>query len=367
MECEDYSINNDTSDHEEIKFGVGYKFQNEKMKGGERFLLDAVVKALGKRSGDRLVQYVDSDEESELLHIDDIEYMPELPRHNYSLRVGDKIKYKQILFPYGYVTKIIIAIEDNCYGVLSVRTNGMENMDEEHNDMFELVEASVHSDAPPVGKWMSINKVNLIRGDIRKSTKSTNERNRINDETIKDTPGSEMAVMAVAVAKTMKKMRVLGYRDEMASTLTPGSWVIYKSTEEDQPFWLGKTVSKKEWKGNCIWKNDSNETKEFDGVLILACSFAVNVQWYTQKTYGVLEYKIEPEEPSVQATVNLIKIGFDEQIATVRGGKVRSKRDRILWEMEEKVGDDAMDIIKKGDNWTPTKGMDNNDVDGDEK
>ena len=100
-------------------------------------------------------------------------------------------------------------------------------------------------------------------------------------------------------------------------------------------------------------------------MLILACSFAVNV--YTQKTYGVLKYKIEPEEPSVQATVNLIKIGFDEQIATVRGSKVRSKRDHILWEMEEKVGDDAMDIIKKGDNWTPTKGMDNNDVDGDEK
>ena len=46
---------------------------------------------------------------------------------------------------------------------------------------------------------------------------------------------------------------------------------------------------------------------------------------------------------------------------------MRSKRDHILWEMEEKVGDDAMNIIKKGDNWTPTKGMDNNDVDGDEK
>ena len=76
-------------------------------------------------------------------------------------------------------------------------------------------------------------------------------------------------------------------------------------------------------------------------MLILACTFAVNVQRCTQKTYGVLEYKIEPEEPSVQATVNLIKIGFDEQIATVRGGKVRSRRDRILWEMEEQVGDDG--------------------------
>ena len=36
-------------------------------------------------------------------------------------------------------------------------------------------------------------------------------------------------------------------------------------------------ISAKGWKGDCIWKNDSNETKEFDGVLILARSFAVNV------------------------------------------------------------------------------------------
>ena len=81
------------------------------------------------------------------------------------------------------------------------------------------------------------------------------------------------------------------------------------------------------------------------------------MQWYTLKKYGVLQYKIEPEEPSVQATKNLIKVGFDEQMAAVRGSKVRSKRDRLLWGLDEQVGWDAMDIIKKGDNWTPKREM----------
>ena len=64
--------------------------------------------------------------------------------------------------------------------------------------------------------------------------------------------------------------------------------------------------------------------------------------------------------------MNLIKIGFDEQMAAVRGSEVCSKRDRLLWELDEQVGWDAMDIIKKGDNWTPKREMSNNYDSGDD-
>ncbi len=48
-------------------------------------------------------------------------------------------------------------------------------------------------------------------------------------------------------------------RNEMASRLTAGDWVAYKSRgDPDQPFWIGKTLPKDEWGNQCIWKNDSH-------------------------------------------------------------------------------------------------------------
>ena len=123
----------------------------------------------------------------------------------------------------------------------------------------------------------------------------------------------------------MKKMRVLGYRDEMASTLTPGSWVMYKSTEEDQPFWLGKTISKKEWKNRlqrlgevkCVqkeiafcgkWRNKWEtmlwilSRREISGLLRKEWTTMMSTE---MKNDGVLEFYVQREETK-QIQVNLM-------------------------------------------------------------
>ena len=42
-------------------------------------------------------------------------------------------------------------------------------------------------------------------------------------------------------------------RSEMAKALTPGMWVLFKSSGDvDQPFWLGRTMSKPHWNNSCI-------------------------------------------------------------------------------------------------------------------
>ena len=83
-------------------------------------------------------------------------------------------------------------------------------------------------------------------------------------------------------------------RNEMASGLTPGSWIIFKgSGGTDQVIWLGRAISKAEWGNDCKRKNSSRNTKMIDGVEVTRNEYAINVQWYTQTTRGVSEYVLE--------------------------------------------------------------------------
>ncbi len=110
---------------------------------------------------------------------------------------------------------------------------------------------------------------------------------------------------------------------EMASRLTAGDWVAYKSRgDPDQPFWIGKTLPKSEWGNQCIRKNDSHGQVTIEGAMISKGGFAINVQWYTQKVLGVLEYIIEDGEdakPLVQNNKELILTGFDKNMHQVYG------------------------------------------------
>jgi hypothetical protein len=121
-------------------------------------------------------------------------------------------------------------------------------------------------------------------------------------------------------------------RNEMSSTLTTGAWVIFKSDgDEDQLFWLGKTVGKSDWDESCTWFNDTGSQKSIDGALIPANTYAINVQWYTQKTIGILEYEIEGGEnakPLVNSNSSLICVVPNEQVVRVVGMNVRVPRRR---------------------------------------
>ena len=106
--------------------------------------------------------------------------------------------------------------------------------------------------------------------------------------------------------------------NEMGAGLTIGAWMIFESPEPDvQRLWLGRAVTKTVWDNQCTWKNESNQIHRADGgVQIPPGGYAINVQWYTQREIGSLEYDIEKESPLpiVQTNYNLILAGFEMDV-----------------------------------------------------
>ena len=123
-------------------------------------------------------------------------------------------------------------------------------------------------------------------------------------------------------------------RNEMASKLTVGSWVLFKSPDNDeQPIWLGRTVGRADWNDTCILKNNTTRAKVIDGAAIPGKTYAINVQWYTQKVIGVLEYVIEGGDsaiPVVQSNSSLLVVAHDEHMTRVLGNNVRVPRRRAV-------------------------------------
>ena len=139
-----------------------------------------------------------------LLNIADIDELPSLPRHKYFLRVGDRIKYKRYEFPHGDVEGTIVAIENDAFGVLSVRTDCGAVLDKEHNPGFQILE-SVHNDSPLLGKHVSIRRVNLVR----ETTDNSGNKRKLLDEALEQNlPGIKIAVMAAATHKAVKQARI---------------------------------------------------------------------------------------------------------------------------------------------------------------
>ena len=64
---------------------------------------------------------------------------------------------------------------------------------------------------------------------------------------------------------------------EMTSNLTPGTWMLFVSSEVEQLIWLGRAMTKHEWGNACIWKTKQQRSKSnlvvmplmFNGILIL--------------------------------------------------------------------------------------------------
>ena len=99
----------------------------------------------------------------------------------------------------------------------------------------------------------------------------------------------------------------------------------------DQAIWLGRAISKPEWGNDCTKKNSSRATKFIEGVEVTQNGYAVNVQWYTQKTRGVPEHALDTTLPVVQSNCELVLAGFDDQMHQVHGSRTRVPRRRTVW------------------------------------
>ena len=90
-------------------------------------------------------------------------------------------------------------------------------------------------------------------------------------------------------------------------------------------------MSKPDWNNSCIWYNDTNRQMDIEGAAVAARTYAINVQWYTQKIIGTLEYQIEngdDAKPLVQSNSTLLWTGIDDNMHQVLGTRVRVPRRR---------------------------------------
>ena len=283
------SLDSDPATSGENRFEVGYKFQYRMQKNSVEVVTNAIIKEVGERLGSRLVKYYDSDESSEWLGVEDIEDCEVGHKHRYSLRVGDVITFKKIAYPYGFVTEPVTAIADDCFGELTVKTNAFENMMPGINDNFQLAEASKYDDAPPVGKSVSMDDVNLIRGDARKGEENRRKRKARDDGLVTNTLGAEAAVLAVATEKAMKKFKRSPLFKGSSDEDDPGD---NDKVEEDKNTQDGISMEHKYAVGTKMKKRfrldkKSRRTKVFEGV----------VQTLTfDKDFGIPLYKVWYEE-----------------------------------------------------------------------
>jgi hypothetical protein len=129
-------------------------------------------------------------------------------------------------------------------------------------------------------------------------------------------------------------------RNEITKNLTPGDWVMFESPEPNvQPFWIGRAVSKAEWNNGCWYRNDTNRRQLLIGDVPLdPGEYAINVQWYTQRDIGSLEYIIDRDNahPIVNHNTTLAYGGF-EMIQSA-GNLARVPRQRNVRQRNDEFG-----------------------------
>ena len=105
-------------------------------------------------------------------------------------------------------------------------------------------------------------------------------------------------------------------RTAITTNLTPGDWVMFGSPEPNvEPFWIGRAMSKAEWNNSCWYRNATNRRQLLTGGIPLdpGGEYAINVQWYTLRDIGSLEYIIDRDYayPIVNHNNALILGGFE--------------------------------------------------------
>jgi len=127
--------------------------------------------------------------------------------------------------------------------------------------------------------------------------------------------------------------------DFMIATLQVDDWLIFKGSDnEHQRFWLGKAVAKPKWDGSCKTRNETNAAVSIEGALIDPGCYAINVQWYTQRAIGVLEY-VKEGQPLVQSNEDLRLSGINRHV------NHRRDDEGSYFELDDEIRDRAESLI----------------------
>ena len=196
-------------------FPVGYKFYKRFNDGrGGVKVVKAEISQMGNKRGDRIISYPDDDSiETELMHVADLDsvksyHSSSSGRHEYSLHAGDKIKYKPYMTEgrlIGTVLKISKSTYRNHRPDIEM-SGGMDNqLAQDLNPDFTIIK-TVHADAPPPGRWINLDDVNLVLGQVHSEEESVSSTEQGPDN-ILNRPGGEMVALAVAASAAEKRSR----------------------------------------------------------------------------------------------------------------------------------------------------------------
>jgi len=111
----------------------------------------------------------------------------------------------------------------------------------------------------------------------------------------------------------MQSQTITKNRNEIASKLTVGDFVLFRKTDDDvEPIWLGRIMSNPDWSGQGVYENETRKRHSFHGVSIGRGEVGLYVMWYEKIDVMSerLEYWVSRSEktPIVQNNRELIPI-----------------------------------------------------------
>ncbi len=199
----------------------------------------------------------------------------------HALHVGDVIEYRTVQV--GSIGNKLMREQ-----VIEIKKETKRNNDDEEEDTFKVsttafweifdydqnpgfrIIQSSHDDAPPIGKWTSLQRVNLIEGRDEATEEEKAERRRT---WLTGTPRAvEMAGFAFA-ATDVRKMRIDN--------------VVSKEQEKNNPTWMSrlkhlrKNVGEDKPKPKCVWESGGVKCKKRANA---KCSLKM-CKTHCQKTY----------------------------------------------------------------------------------
>ena len=116
---------------------------------------------------------------------------------------------------------------------------------------------------------------------------------------------------------------------------------MFESPEpNEQPFWIGRAVSKDEWNNSCIYQNETQGRQMLSGnVPLHPGEYAINVQWYTVRdAANPREYIMWDANPTpfVNNYRTLVLAEFD--MTQIVGNSVLVPRQRTVRQRNDEFG-----------------------------
>ncbi len=118
-------------------------------------------------------------------------------------------------------------------------------------------------------------------------------------------------------------------RNESASKLSVGDWVIFDSGEEDDPIWLGRVMSHPDWGGQGVQQNVTRRIQSYpSGAKIGRNEVAMNIIWYEKMDISLdaLDYQVSRSFTSPIVQNNKYFIPITVNMHRVLGGVKSSSK-----------------------------------------